>query len=132
VDREPIARARRRQQVQEHLAEQRELEASLRDELEERIAEVEGPKLDEQVFAQMDPADAKLVRDGLAGIFEEIQPDEASFWTEEEASFWDDDQDTVDSESPEALEEEIARLERELETCRRRQRAYERYLALLG
>lgn len=115
--------------MQEHLAEQRELETSLREELEERIAEIEGPKLDEQVFAQMDPAEAKLVRDGLAGIFEDTPPDEESFWTEDEASFWADDQDP---DSPEALEEDIARLERELESCRRRQQAYERYLELLG
>lgn len=129
MDRDPIVRAHRRQQVQEYLAEQRELETSLREELEERITEVEGPKLDEQVFAQMDPAEAKLVRNGLAGIFEEVQPDEASFWGEEETSFWGDEEDP---DSPEALEEDIARLERELDACRRRQQAYERYLELLG
>jgi hypothetical protein len=127
VDREPIARERRRQQAQEHLEQERELETALRDQLEERVAEAEGPRLDEQVFAQMDPADAKLVRDGFAGIFDDGQPDEQSFWPEDETWLEDEPED-----SARVLEEEIARLERELEACRRRQQAYERYLELLG
>lgn len=125
MDREPIARERRRQQAQEHLEQERELETALRDQLEERVAEAEGPRLDEQVFAQMDAAEAKLVRDGFAGIVEDGQPDESSFWGDEEP--WPEDFDTGED-----IEEEITRLERELEACRRRQQAYERYLELLG
>jgi hypothetical protein len=122
VDRQAIARARRAKQAREQLAEEREREAALQEELEERVAEVDGPELDEQLFAQMDTEDVKLVRDRLAGRFEDGPPSEESFWGEDELSGDDGSE----------LEEEIDRLEGELATCRRRQRAYERYLGLLG
>ena len=126
VDRETIARARRRKQAQEQLAEQRELEAALREELEERIGEADGPRLDEEAIAQMGADDAQLVRDGLAGGPADLQLEEETFW--ENAA--EDEGEPEDTEAE--LEEEIARLQGEIERCRSRQRAYERYLELLS
>jgi hypothetical protein len=124
VDREAIARARRAKQAREQLAEEREREALLQEELEERVGEADGPALDEQLFAQMDADDAKLIRGGLAGLPEDGPP--------AEETFWDDEDEGPGEQDGNELEEEIARLVRELETCRRRQRAYARYLELLG
>jgi hypothetical protein len=124
VDRQAIARARRAKQVREQLADERDREAALQEQLEDLIGEADGPALDEQLFAQMDAEEAKLVRDGLFGMAEEAAPEE-SFWSEE-------DGDGPVEEDRDELEEEIARLEREVATCRRRQQAYERYLELLG
>lgn len=129
MDREAIARARRRKQAEEHLAEQREREAALRNELEERIAEADGPALDERVFASLSPEEAKLVRDGLAGVVDDAPPPEESFWGDEEEP-WEDQSADPDSLRAD-LEEEIARLQGELEACRARQQAYERYLQAL-
>jgi hypothetical protein len=123
VDRQAIARAQRARQAREQLAEEREREAALQEALEERVGEVDGPALDELVFAQMDAAEADLVRDRLAGRAEDGPPPEESFWG---------DDDAADAADGDELEEEISRLARELETCRKRQQAYERYLRLLG
>ena len=109
--------------MREQLADEREREAALQHQLEELIAEVDGPGVDEQLFAQMDAEDAKLVRDGLLGT-----PDEGLV---PEESFWGEDDGAAPFGQAE-LEEEITRLEREVATSRRRQQAYERYLELLG
>lgn len=123
MNRQAIARARRAKQAREQLAEEREREAALQEELEERVAEADGPALDEQLFRQMDAGDANLVRSRLAGVPDDGPPAEESFWGDEE--------DGPGEQEGKELEEEIARLERELATCRQRQRAYERYLELL-
>ena len=125
VDREAITRARRRMQAEELLADERDREAALRDALEERISEADGPALDEQIFASLSPEEARLVRNGLTGVLDDETPPDEAFWGEEE-------EPEVDEESVQAeLEEEIARLQAEVEACRARQQAYERYLQVL-
>ncbi len=73
----------------------------------------------------MEPGDAEIVRSVLAP---ESEPPEEEPWLELEAS----DPEVDEARRREAAEEEIARLEAEIEDCRRRQRAFERYLDALG
>lgn len=124
MDRQAIARRRRADQVSELLADERAREQALQEELEERIAEADGPALDEEVFARMSPEEADLVRDRLVVSLDDGDdlPEEESFWDEDEAP----------AEPGSELEGEIARLEEEVALCRRRQEAYRRYLELLG
>ena len=132
VDREAIARARRRVQVEEHLADEREREVALRETLEERIVEADGPALDEGVFASLSPEEAQLVRNALTGVVLVAEPP-----PEGSESFWGDAEEPLEDQSADPdslraeLEEEIARLQGELEACRARQQAYERYLQAL-
>ena len=51
----------RRRQVGEALDLERDREAALRGQLEETAAELEGPGIDEETFAAMDPADVTKV-----------------------------------------------------------------------
>ena len=129
MDRDALARKRRRKQAQEQLEEEREREALLADQLEERLSEVEGPRIDEEVFERLSAEEAGLIRGRLGAVPGPFFEGEA---TEEEAGWLEG----LDEEDPGAaraeLEDEISRLEQELETCRARQRAYARYLELLG
>jgi len=90
-------------------------------ELQDMVAEVHGPEIAGEVFAAMTPEDALLVRAALGGG--ERLDDE------------DDVEDEESGEDPEdadaAGEEEIARLQAEIESSRRSQAALERYLELL-
>ena len=121
MDREAIARARRRQQLLEALESERDREQALTEQLGEVITSADGPRLDESVFERMDAEDASLVRDALA---------EEELDLGEEAGEFTFDVDSYE-EADDSLEDEIVRLERELELCRRRQQAFERYLELL-
>lgn len=127
MDRDAIARSRRRGQALEALTFEREREAALRDQLEEVVLEQEAPRIDGEAFAQMEPGDVAVVRELLD---EGWSADEG----EEEV---DDDGDfmlAVDDEGTLAVEEdedEIARLQGEIESSRARQRALERYLEAL-
>jgi hypothetical protein len=122
VDRAAHARAALRRQAEDALAFERDREAMLTVELQDVVAEVHGPEIDEEVFAALTPEDALLVRAALGG-----------------GQRVDDDDDVEDEESgddPEdaeaAGEEEIARLQAEIESSRRSQAALERYLELLA
>src|SRR5262245_34775906 len=126
VDRQAIARAGRARQTREHLAVEREREAALQEELEDHVGEAEGPAIDEEVFARMDPEDARLVREASAGVPDDGPPPGDPSWRGEGEEY------AAPGAERDGVEEEVARLERELATCRRRQRAYERYLELLG
>ena len=121
VDRKGIARRQRRRQVEELLEEERGREEAVAQRLEEVVAESEGPRIDEGVFARMDPVDAALVREMLAepSPFDEAD-DEAMSAAEE----------PVDLQAAE-LDEEIARLQAEIVDAQRRQLAYRRYLEAL-
>lgn len=122
VDREAIARARRRQQILEALESERDREQALTEQLAETVTSADGPRLDESVFERMPPDDVTLVREALA---------EEQLDLGEEADDFSFEVDS-DEEPGDSLEDEIERLERELERCRRRQQAYERYLEALG
>jgi hypothetical protein len=121
VDREAIARSRRRRQVEEALDDERGREAALAERLEEVVAEEEGPRIDERVFARMDPGDAELVRDVLAEppLFDEDEDDPGFF--------------AVEGEELEhaGVDDEIARLQDEVADSQRKQLAYRRYLEAL-
>jgi prefoldin subunit 5 len=118
-----MARAHRRREAEEALAFERERADSLREEIERLVAELEGPRVDEQAFARMAPEDAELVRDLIQPA--EVPDDET--WAAE------DDEELFEAPDPRAeLEEEIARLEEEIADSSRRQEALQRYVEALG
>jgi len=126
VDREAIAREVRRRQVQETLDFEREREQTLKEQVEIVITEADGKGVDEAAFARMSPEDVEIVNAELSppGIDAEDDP---SFFFERDDLINLDDDDEVDPHA-----EELARLNGELEDCRRRQRAFEAYLDALG
>jgi hypothetical protein len=85
------------------------------------VVELEGPGLDEKVFARLAPADVELVQ----GSFQSgPQADDVDVeWFDPDA----DDPETLRRET----EEEIRRLEAEIAASIRRQEAFERYLDAL-
>jgi hypothetical protein len=122
VDRESIARAERRRQALEALEFERARAAALRERLEAIVVELDGPAIDAAVFAELSPEDVEIVRPALQG--DEAEPVE---------SFEID----LEGEDPQAehaawLEEEVARLEREIAASGGRQQAFEHYLDALG
>ena len=118
MDRDAIARRRRRGQVLEALTFEQEREAALRDQLEEVVLEQEGPRVDAEAFAQMQPDDVAVVR--------ELLDDGWSLLDDE-----DDDDLADDDDALNVAEDEVERLQGEIESCRTRQRAFERYLEAL-
>ena len=117
MDREAIARRRRRRQVEEALDDERSREAALAERLEEVVAEDVGPQVDELAFARMEPEDAAVVRAALA----DLQPFEG-----------DEELGAADAEELEqARVDELERLQDEIADSRRRQQAYTRYLEAL-
>ena len=121
MDREGIARSRRRQQVEEALEEERGREEALTNQLEAVVADEDGGPIDERAFASMDPEDVAVVRELL-----------------EPPSVFDEDEDDLDGVAPDddargenPMEEEIGRLQAEIADSHRRQLAYRRYLEAL-
>lgn len=98
-------------------------EAALGEQLQETIAEVEGPAIDERVFARMGSEDVELVRAALGDDSADEFDAERDEWfveEEEEAEIVAEDR-----------EREISRLEGEIRDSRRRQAALQRYLEAL-
>jgi len=124
VDREQIAREVRRRQVEESLTFEQEREQTLQEQVELVVAEAEGPKIDAAVFERMSAADAEIVRADLTppGFHEERSG--KGYLERDDVIFLDD--------VPDLQSEELARLNEELEDCRRRQRAFQAYLDALG
>ena len=125
VDVEAIARAQRRRLAQDALEFERDREAVLREQLEAVVADVEGPRIDEEAFARMAPEDAELVRTILAPGLEGEDPD---LDPEDE---WYDIPETDEPEA-EPFEDEVRRLEEELAESRRLQQALTSYLDAVG
>jgi hypothetical protein len=125
VELEAIAREQRRRIAREALEFEAGREAALGDQLQEMIAEVEGPAIDERVFARMAAEDVELVRAALGDHpADEFDAEaEADEWFVEEA----DEAEIV----AEDRESEISRLEGEMRDSRRRQAALQRYLEAL-
>ena len=115
VDRDAIARARRRREFEEALDEERGREAALRDQIELVVAEEEGARIDRELLERLEPGDAALLAD-LFGASADGDED-------------DDDADWEDTAEP---EDEVARLLEEIERSRERQRALERAVELVG
>lgn len=128
MDRDAIARARRRQQATEALDFERYRESALLEQIADVVAEEEGPRIDREAFAKMAEGDVALVNEALAGSGSDgdaLEVDDGFFT---DASGFPDGDEAADGNDA----EEIARLEEELALCRRRQRAFERYLDALG
>jgi hypothetical protein len=120
-----MARAQRRRQAVEALEFERARAEALEEQLETIVAELDGPALDEDVFAAMAPEDVAIVRPALFG--EEPEPiEEPEDWALE----WHEA--TADPPpDPAEQEAEVARLQEEIDESRRRQEALGRYLAAL-
>jgi hypothetical protein len=126
VDVEAIARTQRRRQAQEALEFEREREAVLREQLEAVVADVEGPRIDEEAFARMPPEDASLAREILVSGLDGEDPDLDPLDEE-----WLVEDDTPDEES-DSFEDEVSRLQDEIAESRRLQQALKSYLHALG
>jgi len=123
VDKEQIARAVRRRQVTESLEFEREREQTLKEQIELVIAEAEGKRVDEAVFARMSPEDAAIVNAELNPPGYDAEDDENEFFERDDVINFED---PIDEQA-----EELARLNGEVEDCRRRQRAFQAYLDAL-
>jgi hypothetical protein len=137
VDREAIARKLRREQVEELLGYEREREQTLKNQIELVIAEAEGPGVDKAVFERLSAEHVEILKRELnpQHVFEPDEPGEdmEDFFGWERDEISDDDEWSFQIEEPvDTTEEELARLNEEIEDCRRRQAAYEAYLAALG
>jgi hypothetical protein len=116
LERDAVARARRRAQALEALEFERERERALHEQFELVVLDEDGPRVDEEAFARMDAADVAIVREVLG------------------ESSWDDDEEPDGLEEPEEAElddDELARLAEEIEASRRVQAALERFVAAL-
>ncbi len=125
MDRQAIARAQRRRQVEEALEFERARADALREQLETIVAELDGPALDETVFAAMTPEDVAVVRPALYGA--EDEPDDEWITLELESAEAESESDPVEEQ-----EAEVARLAEAIDASVRRQQAFERYLEALG
>jgi hypothetical protein len=124
VDREQIARQVRRRQAEDTLKFEQEREQTVREQIELVIAEVEGPRIDAAVFERMSPEDAEIVRADLAPPPVLDEGDGSGYFERDDVIFFDDEEDVQN--------EELARLNEELDECLRRQRAFRAYLDALG
>jgi hypothetical protein len=127
VDRLAIARAERRRQASDELEFERDRATALEAEVERIVAELEGPALDAEVFAKMDPGDVELIRAAIKGDseFESEDVEGELFEGEDGGADWGFD-------LREEQEAEIVRLQGEIASSERRQQALERYLEALG
>ncbi|HEU0247076.1 MAG TPA: hypothetical protein VFR38_08335 [Gaiellaceae bacterium] len=127
MDGRAMALNQRRRAIGEAVELEREREAALLEQLEEMFAELEGPALDEEVLAQIAPADAELVRSVLRGYDADEESPEAGESDEDWLAVVQPDPATERDE----LLAEVARLQQEIALSRRRRDAYERYVEAL-
>lgn len=122
----------------EDLEFERDRAVELRNEINRLTLELEGPGIDEQVFAKMAPQDVELVRavvqDGPLVERDDVDQDWIDFGNEETP---EDVADQVDYKQLEAeyraeQEAEIVRLQEEIVVSERRQQALEAYLEALA
>ena len=125
MDRDVMARSQRRRLIVEAVELEQGTEAALVEQLEETVAELEGPRIDEETFARMTQGDAEIVRAVVTGQSpgEEVPGDEPD-------EDWLATQADPQAEIQE-LQAEISRLEAEIAQSRRRRDALERYLGAL-
>jgi hypothetical protein len=125
-----MARAQRRRWALEALDFERSRESLLREQLEEVSAELEGPRIDAEIFTRMTPADAAVIRSVLG---EESTAAAELGFGEEIARALDEDDDAPDPDAARReLVDELARLRGEIDDSRRRQQAFEHYLDALS
>ncbi len=125
MDRDAIARERRRREALDALEFERDREAALRDQIDETVLEEERARVDRDAFARMEPEDADIVRDILG---DEVESDDVvDEWEDPFAGLGDE----VEPEDDEPTPDEIERLLAEIEDSRLRQRALERFVEAL-
>ena len=112
--------------MQETLDFERDREQTLSEQIEIVVTEVDGRTVDEAVFTRMSPEDAEIVNAELNPPPVDVEEDPDFFFERDDLINLDDEPEI----DPHA--EELARLNSELEECRRRQRAFEAYLSALG
>jgi hypothetical protein len=117
VDRDALVRRARRRQALDALAFERDRAALLAEQIEEMVASLDGAQVDAAVYAQLDPDDLQLVRAALR--------DDDRDESELDGDGVEDPADTQDDE------DEILRLQGELDVSARVQAALERYLEVL-
>jgi hypothetical protein len=122
VDRDAIVRSRRREDALDALDFERQREQALAGQIDAIVVEEDGPRVDEQVFARMEPDDVALVRELLGN---------GGWVTDEDRNGWPDEAGD-EAEDTDTGADEIARLEGEIAECRRRQQALERFIEALG
>jgi hypothetical protein len=123
VERDAHVRAARRRQALDALEFERQREAMLAEQLEDVVAEADGPALDASLFARMSDEDVSRVRVAFGDVGLPFDPDEDS---SEDAGAGDE------AETGDVTGEEVARLEDEIESSRRVQAALAQYLELLA
>jgi hypothetical protein len=124
VDRDAVARAGRRAQAEEALAEERERQAALERQVAEVVLEQEGARVDAEAFAELDADAVRRVRVALGELDDD--PDEA-----DEDPFAGDLYVELGEEPLEPAEDELARLEDEIAESQRIQRALESFIQAL-
>ena len=107
-------------------------------ELEDILAEAEGPTLDAGMFARMSPEQAELVRSALGQGAGSDGTEELDALDEDDGFAWSLEHGygagagETDDPAEYAVEEEVARLQAEIDSSRRVQAALEAYLELLA
>jgi hypothetical protein len=132
VDRREIGRSARRKQALDALEFERERASSLEEQVEAIVAEVEGPRVDEEAFARMAPEDAEEVRAALLQTDDQALDVEWLDLVEEDADDASSGERGNGEEREEDVAEELDRLHEEIAASRRRQEALERYLEALN
>lgn len=118
VDRDDLVRRARRRQALDSLAFERNRATLLTEQIEEMVASLDGAQVDAAVYAQLSPDDVQLVRAALGD-------------SDHDESALDDAGEDDDGDRAQEDEEEILRLQDELELSGRLQAALERYLEVL-
>jgi exopolyphosphatase/pppGpp-phosphohydrolase len=135
VDRVAIAREERRRQVTEDLEFERDRAGELRNEVNRLALELEGPAIDEDVFAKMQPEDVELVRgavqEGLLAEGESVEEDWLDLGGDEAPEEDQVSDEQLAAELRQEQEAEIVRLQEEIAASKRRQQALEAYLEAL-
>jgi hypothetical protein len=126
MERAALARAGRRRQVVDALEFEREREAMLAEQLEDVLAEADGPALDATLLTRLSDEDAALVRATLGDVEPTYDPGEGGEDGEDEEG-----EEREEGDDDAGVAEEAARLQGEIESSRLIQAALARYLALL-
>lgn len=124
MDRDAIARGRRRAQAAEALEFEQERERALREQVEALVLEAEQPRIDAEAFARLEPSEVAIVQEALGEVFWDEQDEEDTLGE-------DGYLDLGGTEPEDYVEEEIARLGEEIDRSRAVQAALRRYLAAL-
>jgi hypothetical protein len=124
MDRVALVRLVRRRQALDALAFERDRATLLREQVEETVALLEGQRVDADLYGRLSLDDVSLVRAAFGDLAE---PDAAAL----DFGSGDEGDDELEWDPAVESEEEIARLQQELEQSIRTQAALERYLEVL-